>query len=84
MITATVYWLKVSTLFCDGCIVSTNIIQQLSRPLLVRMIHIRDGSKVGAFFIIRSGAKERKKIVKGMKGHVVKIAHDEYGCVILM
>lgn len=62
----------------------TDIIQQLSGPLLVRMIHTRDGSKVGAFCIIHGGAKERKKIVKGMKGHVVKIAHDEYGCVILM
>lgn len=62
----------------------TDIIQQLSGPLLVRMIHTRDGSKVGALCIIHSGAKERKKIVKGMKGHVVKIAHDEYGCVILM
>lgn len=62
----------------------TDIIQQLSGSLLVRMIHTRDGSKVGALCIIHSGAKERKKIVKGMKGHVVKIAHNEYGCVILL
>ena len=62
----------------------TDIIQQLSGPLLVRMIHTRDGSKIGTLCIIHSGAKERKKIGKGMKGHIVKIAQDEYGCVILM
>eukprot|EP01018_Ginkgo_biloba_P028107 Gb_02879 [translate_table: standard] len=62
----------------------TDVIQQLSGPLLVRMIHTRDGSKVGALCVIHGSAKERKKIVKGMKGHIVKIAHDEYGGVVLM
>ncbi|THG18649.1 hypothetical protein TEA_005328 [Camellia sinensis var. sinensis] len=27
--------------------------------------------------------KERKKIIKGMKGHVGKIAHDQYGSMVL-
>ena len=62
----------------------TDIIQWLSEILLVRMIHTRVGSKVGALCIIYSSAKERKMIVKEMKGHLVKIAHDEYGCVILL
>ena len=46
------------------------------------MIHTRVGSKVGALCIVYSSAKERKMIVKEIKGHLVKIAHDEYGCVI--
>lgn len=62
----------------------TDVIQQLSGPLLVRIIHTRDGSKVGATCVIHGNAKERKKIVKGMKEHAVKIACDEYGSVVLM
>ncbi|XP_057817317.2 pumilio homolog 24 isoform X2 [Cryptomeria japonica] len=62
----------------------TDVIQQLSGPLLVRIIHTRDGSKVGATCVIHGNAKERKRIVKGMKGHAVKIACDEYGSVVLM
>uniref|UniRef100_A0A0C9S2K7 TSA: Wollemia nobilis Ref_Wollemi_Transcript_18990_2729 transcribed RNA sequence n=1 Tax=Wollemia nobilis TaxID=56998 RepID=A0A0C9S2K7_9CONI len=61
-----------------------DVIQQLSGPLLVRIIHTRDGSKVGALCIIHGNAKERKKIIKGMKGNVGKIAHDEYGSVVLL
>lgn len=27
-------------------------------------------------------AQERKKIIKGMKGHTGKIAHDQYGSLV--
>ncbi|KAA8548976.1 hypothetical protein F0562_000660 [Nyssa sinensis] len=34
--------------------------------------------------IIQQFAKERKKIIKGMKGHIGKIAHDQYGSMVLV
>ncbi|MBA0739701.1 hypothetical protein Gogos_012940, partial [Gossypium gossypioides] len=61
---------------------AADIIQQLSGPLLVRMIHTRDGSKIGMLCVKHGSAKERKKIIKGMKGHISKIAHDQCGCMV--
>eukprot|EP00252_Welwitschia_mirabilis_P011378 TRINITY_DN25592_c0_g1_i1.p1 TRINITY_DN25592_c0_g1~~TRINITY_DN25592_c0_g1_i1.p1 ORF type:complete len:664 (-),score=128.81 TRINITY_DN25592_c0_g1_i1:363-2354(-) len=61
-----------------------DVVQQLSGPLLIRMIHTKDGSKVGALCVRHGSAKERKKIVKGMKGHALKIAYDEYGSFVIM
>ncbi|KAF8401414.1 hypothetical protein HHK36_012353 [Tetracentron sinense] len=63
---------------------AADAIQQLSGPLLVRMIHTRDGSKVGMLCVKHGSAKERKKIIKGMKGHIGKIAHDQYGSMVLV
>ncbi|XP_068639913.1 pumilio homolog 24 [Aristolochia californica] len=63
---------------------ATDVLQQLSGPLLVRMIHTREGSKLGILCIKHGGAKERKKIIKGMKGHISKIAHDQYGSLVLV
>ncbi|KAK1315638.1 hypothetical protein QJS10_CPA05g00322 [Acorus calamus] len=63
---------------------AADVIQQLSGSLLVRMIHTRDGSRVGILCIRHGSAKERKKIIKGMKGHVRKIACDQYGCLVLV
>ncbi|XP_050216559.1 pumilio homolog 24 [Mercurialis annua] len=62
---------------------AAEVIQQLSGPLLVRMIHTRDGSRIGMLCVKYGNAKERKKIIKGMKGHIGKIAHDQYGSVVL-
>ncbi|GAB2294313.1 hypothetical protein Dimus_028523 [Dionaea muscipula] len=61
-----------------------DVIQQLSGPLLVRMLHTRDGSKIGMLCIKHGSAKERKKIVKGMKGLVRKIALDHCGSMVLV
>ncbi|KAK6265341.1 hypothetical protein QUC31_016178 [Theobroma cacao] len=63
---------------------AADLIQQLSGPLLVRMIHTRDGSKIGMLCVKHGSAKERKKIIKGMKGHISKIAHDQCGCMVLI
>uniref|UniRef100_A0A2P2KVM5 PUM-HD domain-containing protein n=1 Tax=Rhizophora mucronata TaxID=61149 RepID=A0A2P2KVM5_RHIMU len=62
---------------------AAEIVQQLCGPLLVRMIHTRDGSRIGMLCVKHGSAKERKKIVKGMKGHIGKIAHDQYGSLVL-
>ncbi|KAI6706921.1 hypothetical protein NL676_009883 [Syzygium grande] len=61
-----------------------DILQQLSGPLLVRMIHTRDGSQIGMLCIKHGSAKERKKIIKGMKGHIGKIANDQCGSLVLV
>ncbi|KAJ6897808.1 hypothetical protein NC652_024584 [Populus alba x Populus x berolinensis] len=61
---------------------AAEIIQQLSGPLLVRMIHTRDGSRIGILCVKHGSAKERKKIVKGLKGTVGKTAHFQYGSLV--
>ncbi|KAJ0980625.1 hypothetical protein J5N97_008880 [Dioscorea zingiberensis] len=53
-------------------------------PLLVRMMRTKDGLKVGVLCIKHGSAKERKKIVKGMKDHVRKMALDQYGSLLLI
>ncbi|KAH7573516.1 hypothetical protein ACOSP7_007248 [Xanthoceras sorbifolium] len=63
---------------------AADVIQQLSGPLLVRMIHTREGSKIGMLCVKHGSAKERKKIIKGMKGHIGKIAHDQCGIMVLV
>jgi hypothetical protein len=60
------------------------VVQQLSGALLVRMLHTRDGAKVGVTCVMHGSNKDRKKIVKGMKGHVSKIARDEHGSMVLL
>ncbi|XP_026435919.1 pumilio homolog 24-like [Papaver somniferum] len=62
---------------------AADVIQQLSGPLLVRMIHTRAGSKLGILCVKHGSAKERKKIIKGMKSHVGKIAYDQCGSLVL-
>ncbi|KAM5568884.1 pumilio [Rosa sericea] len=63
---------------------ATDVIKQLSGPLLVRMIHTRDGSRVGMLCVKHGSAKERKKIIKGMKGHIRNIASDQCGSMVLV
>ncbi|XP_004296879.1 PREDICTED: pumilio homolog 24 [Fragaria vesca subsp. vesca] len=63
---------------------AADVIKQLSGPLLVRMIHTRDGSRVGMLCVKHGSAKERKKIIKGMKGHICKIASDQCGSMVLV
>ncbi|CAH8324254.1 unnamed protein product [Eruca vesicaria subsp. sativa] len=64
------------------------VIQQLSGPLLIRMVHTRDGSRLAMLCIKHGSAKERKKIIKAMKtedkkSHVGSIASDLYGSMVL-
>ncbi|CAN4115052.1 unnamed protein product [Withania somnifera] len=63
---------------------AADIILHLSSPDIVRMIHTKDGSKIGIFCIKHGSAKERKRIIKGMKDKVGKIAHDKCGTLVLV
>nr|XP_043628259.1 pumilio homolog 24 [Erigeron canadensis] len=62
---------------------AADVIQHLASALLVRMIHTKDGSKIGILCVKHGSAQERKKITKGMKGHVSKIALDRFGSMVL-
>ncbi|KAF6165605.1 hypothetical protein GIB67_021875 [Kingdonia uniflora] len=62
---------------------AADVVKQLSGPLLVRMIHTKGGAKLGMLCVKHGSAKERKKIIKGMKGHIGKIANDQYGNTVL-
>ncbi|ESQ48257.1 hypothetical protein EUTSA_v10020259mg [Eutrema salsugineum] len=59
------------------------VIQQLTGPLLLRMVHTRDGSRLAMLCIKHGSAKERKKIIKAMKDHVAKMASDQFGSMVL-
>ncbi|XP_031110494.1 pumilio homolog 24 [Ipomoea triloba] len=63
---------------------AADVIQQLSSADLVRMMHTKDGSRIAMLCIKHGSAKDRKKIIKGMKGKIEKIAHDKYGCMVLV
>ncbi|CAI9776211.1 unnamed protein product [Fraxinus pennsylvanica] len=63
---------------------AADVIQHLSGSGLVRVIHTKDGSRLGSLCVKHGNAKERKKIIKGMKGHIDKIAHDRYGSMVLV
>ncbi|KAL0920085.1 hypothetical protein M5K25_009193 [Dendrobium thyrsiflorum] len=54
-----------------------------TRIPLVNMMHTRDGLKVGILCIKHGTAKDRKKIVKGIKDHIRKLALDQYGSLLL-
>eukprot|EP00898_Chlorokybus_atmophyticus_P002801 jgi/Chlat1/3521/Chrsp23S03795 len=61
-----------------------DIVNVLAGPLLMRMVHTKDGARVGLAVINSSTAKHRKKIVKGMKGLVARMCRDEHGHLIVM
>lgn len=63
---------------------AADVIQQLSGPLLVRMVHSKEGSRIAMLCIKHGSAKERKKIIKGMKGFVGKIANDQRANMVLV
>ncbi|KAE9455155.1 hypothetical protein C3L33_12926, partial [Rhododendron williamsianum] len=63
---------------------AADVVQQLSGPLLVRMVHSKEGSRIAMLCIKHGSAKERKKIIKGMKGFVGKIANDQRGNMVLV
>ncbi|CAK9145615.1 unnamed protein product [Ilex paraguariensis] len=63
---------------------AADVIQQLSGPIIVRMIGSKDGSRIGMLCIKHGSAKERKKIIKGLKDHIGNIARDRFGSMVLV
>ncbi|KAL4581175.1 hypothetical protein LXL04_017384 [Taraxacum kok-saghyz] len=76
------YLLLIRHVWIQTC--AADVIQHLSSALLVRMIHTKDRANIGIQCIKHGSAQERKKITKGMKGHVSKIAQDRYGSMMII
>ena len=56
----------------------------LAGPHLLHMLHTRDGAAACVSIVCASNAKNRKKIVRALKGHVVKCATEQHGHVVLL
>jgi pumilio homology domain family member 6 len=59
-------------------------VESLSGEAVLRMVHTHDGCRVGCMVAAYSSPKERKKLVKAMKGHVLKMCLDEFAYVVLI
>ncbi|CAL9149346.1 unnamed protein product [Musa hybrid cultivar] len=58
--------------------------KNVKEPLLAWMIHTRDGLKICILCVKHASAKERKKVIKGIKGHVRKLSLDQLGSLIVI
>nr|CAB3497555.1 unnamed protein product [Digitaria exilis] len=55
-----------------------------SEPLIVRIMQKREGLKLGISCLKHGSAKDRKKIIKSLKGHIMKLALNDFGCLFLI
>ncbi|XP_006651985.1 pumilio homolog 24 [Oryza brachyantha] len=58
--------------------------KRLTEPLLVRIMNTREGLKIGIACLKHGSAKDRKKIIKSLKGHIMKLALSDCGCIFLI
>uniref|UniRef100_A0A0E0KL22 PUM-HD domain-containing protein n=1 Tax=Oryza punctata TaxID=4537 RepID=A0A0E0KL22_ORYPU len=58
--------------------------KRLTEPLLVRIMNTREGLKIGVSCLKHGSAKDRKKIIKSLKGHIMKLALSDHGCILLV
>lgn len=54
------------------------------RESLIHMLHTKEGTRTAMACIWGGSAKDRKVIVKSLKGHVVKICKEEAGHMLLL
>ncbi|KAK9834069.1 hypothetical protein WJX81_007630 [Elliptochloris bilobata] len=59
-------------------------VETLAGPALLRMVHTRHGALVACQVLAFGTAKDRKKAVKAMKGHVHTMMEDEWAHVSLL
>ncbi|RKO88582.1 armadillo-type protein, partial [Blyttiomyces helicus] len=57
---------------------------ELLQDHLLSIVHTREGARVVQICILRSGPKDRKHIVKSLKGFVGKVAREQYGHAALL
>uniref|UniRef100_A0A0D9V2M4 PUM-HD domain-containing protein n=1 Tax=Leersia perrieri TaxID=77586 RepID=A0A0D9V2M4_9ORYZ len=57
--------------------------KRLTVPLLVQIMNSQEGLKIGVSCLKHGSAKDRKKIIKSLKGHIMKLALGDYGCIEL-
>ncbi len=58
--------------------------ETLSGEALLHMVHTRAGAQAACAVLAYGTAKDRKKAVKAMKGHVRTAAQDEWGHAVIM
>lgn len=51
---------------------------------VAEIAHTKDGAQVGIRCVALASAKQRKAMLKALKPHVVKLAEDEYGHLLLI
>jgi pumilio family protein 6 len=62
---------------------AADAVDALAGPGLMRMVHTRDGAAAACAVLALGTAKDRKKAVKAMKGHVGTMARDEWASGVL-
>ena len=60
------------------------VVEALAGPHLLHIAHTRPGARAAAAVVAGATPKQRKKIVREMKGHVVKMATDPEACKVLL
>ena len=60
------------------------VVEALAGPHLLHIAHTRPGSRAAAAVVAGATPKQRKKIVRELKGHVVKMATDAEACKVLL
>ena len=56
----------------------------IAGPALLRMIHTREGAHAVNMMMSHAGAKQRKMVLKALKGNVARIVRDEHGSAAVM
>ena len=51
---------------------------------MLRMIHTREGAHAVNMMMSHAGAKQRKMVLKALKGNVARIVRDEHGSAAVM
>ena len=59
-------------------------VESLIGEATLRMVHTHEGCRVGCMVTAYSTPKQRKKLVKSMKGHVLKMCLDEFAYIVLI
>ncbi|KAI8921330.1 armadillo-type protein [Powellomyces hirtus] len=57
---------------------------ELLKEHLVTILHTREGARIAQLCILHAGPKDRKLIIKTLKGFVTKIAKEQYGHAVLI
>ncbi|KAM3279716.1 hypothetical protein ACQJBY_046845 [Aegilops geniculata] len=53
-------------------------------PLLIRIMQTKEGLKLGLACLKHGLAKDRKRIIKSLKGQIMKLALNDYGCLFVI
>ena len=59
-------------------------VASLSGEALLHMAHTRDGATAACAVFAYGSARDRKKAVRALKGHVLDMARDEWGHLVLL